>query len=509
MRLRELVPVVALALSLGACGNSRQAGPRRPNIVFVVIDTLRADHADSERGKARTPAIDALARDGVAFPNAFAHTPTTLPSHTTTFSSRLPFETGVRTNGQPVPKDLPLLAGWLEKNGYATEAAVSLASMWPTTDGRGLDRGFKRYDKGRWSVTRGDDLNHTLDTALDELPEEQPFFLFAHYSDPHEPYDAHGATERFAAFHLDGRDFGGACTSETSQTRREFILPPGVHQLTIASPAAFEVRSLEFTAPDVDVSWTFASGTLHEPIKGATVNITNPAPGNVTCTASIWLHDALPNDEVPLRYRGEVEYADRCLGELLGGLKRRGLYDSSIIVVTSDHGEGLGEHATWGHIVHLYDELLHVPLVIKLPSTLPGREGLEGAKLDLVRLIDVAPTLLDLVDLPPLEGQRGTSLLKSGVDRLLVGQTQLTDGSGELFCVRDKHFKMIYAPATDHWEMYDLEKDPLELGDVFATAGRERNDWRDMLRALAARTRRDGERQIDPETRARLDALGY
>lgn len=508
MRLREFVPILPLALALGAC-DANASGPQRPNIVLIVIDTLRADYADPDGGKARTPVIDNLAKDGVSFPLAFSHAPATLPSHAALFSSRPPHETSVRTNGQPVPKDLPLFAGWLAEHGYETQAAVSLASMWPSATGRGVDRGFGRYDKGRWTVTRGDDLNHTLDTALDQLSEDQPFFLFAHYSDPHEPYDAHGAVERFATFTLDGREFGGACTSESSQVRHEFVLPRGSHQLVIRSPHAFAVRSLEFAAQNVDVSWKFERGALHARTDDLSVIVTNPAPGAVSCQLDLWLHDVIPDPDIPLRYRGEVEFSDRCVGELLAGLKRRGLYDSSIVVLTSDHGEGLGEHSTYGHIVHLYDELLHVPLVIKLPSTLPGREPLQAGNKRLVRLIDVVPTLLDLVDLPPLPDQQGVSMLDAEAPRVLVAQTQRANGTHELFCARDEQYKLIYVPSEDRFEMYDVAKDPLELGDIYATAGRERWEWTDMLRALAARTRRDGERQIDPESRARLDALGY
>lgn len=508
MRPREFVTLPLLVALVWACDGAR-ARSVRPNIVLVVVDTLRGDHADPEQAKARTPAIDGLARDGVRFERAFAHSPATLPSHAALFSARPPSETSVRTNGQPVPKDLELLAQWLAQHGYATHAAVSLASMWPSSDRRGLDRGFQRYDKGRYSTTRGDEIVHTLDTTLEQLAGEQPFFLFAHFSDPHEPYDAHGTVERFAELAFEGRSLGSLCVSESTQTRRELMLPPGTHPLAIHASSDFELRSLEFAAPGVDLSWQIVEGALHAAQSRLIVAVTNPAPAPVASTLTLWVHDAVPEDEIPLRYRGEVEFADRCIGELLGALKRRGMYDSSIVVLTADHGEGLGEHSTWGHIVHLYDELLHVPLVIKLPSTLPGREPLQASRKRLVRLIDVAPTLLDLVDLPPLPDQKGVSLLQTGVERVLFAQTQRADGSGELFCARDDRFKLIYVPAEDRFEMYDVVADPLELGDVYATRGKERLEWCDALRALAARTRRDGERQVDPEARARLEALGY
>lgn len=509
MRTRELLIAWLLATTFGLGSCDTRAKELRPNIVVIVVDTLRADHTDPELAKARTPAIDGLAKDGVRFERAFSHAPATLPSHTSLFSSRPPSESSVRTNGQPVPKDLPLLAEWVAKHGYSTHAVVSLASMWPASDRRGLDRGFGRYDRGRSSVTRGDDVAHMLDATLEQITAEQPFFLFAHFSDPHEPYDAHGAVERYASISFDDRSLGSVCVSEATETRRELLIPPGKHSFVVETDRDAQLRSLEFTAQNVDLSWEFVEGSLHDPHRKFVVHVTNPAPARVASTLTFWLHDAVRPDEAPLRYRSEVEFADRCVGDLLGGLKRRGLYDSSIIVFTSDHGEALGEHATWGHIVTLYDELLHVPLVFKLPSTLAGREVLAAGSKRLVRLVDVAPTLLDLVDLPPLPDQRGTSLLVEQAERVLFAQTQRADGTGELFCARDEQFKLIYSPLEERFELYDVVKDPLELGDVYATRGKERWEWTDALRALAARTRRDGERQIDPEARARLDALGY
>jgi arylsulfatase A-like enzyme len=505
---RAFVAASLAALAVLSCEQPK--APRvRPNVVLIVVDTLRADHADSERGKASVPAFDAFAKDAIAFDHAFSHAPATLPSHAALFSARPVHETGVRTNGQPVPKDLGLFADWIARHGYATQAAVSLASMWPADGGRGVDRGFQRYDRDRWSHTRGDDLDRSLAASLDQLSADQPFFLFAHYSDPHEPYDAHGSVERFASLRFDGRDFGTVCTSETAQVERDFSLPPGKHVLDVRSQQAFKVRELEFTAPGVEITWEAREGKLHERTNAFVAELINPGPGTVTATFRTWLHDAVGDEEVPLRYRSEVEFADRAVGNFIAELKRRGLYDSSIIVLTSDHGESLGDHGTFGHIVDLYDELLHVPLIVRLPSSLSGREMLEASSRRLVRLIDVAPTLLQLMELPPLPEQRGVSLLDPKQERMLVAQTQRADGTGELFCVRDDQFKLIYSPADDRFEMYDVVKDPLELGDVYATAARERPDWAELLRSIAARTRRDGARQVDPEARKRLQELGY
>ena len=119
-------------LVLAGCGGGEGDAPRkRPSVVLIVVDTLRADAVLDPRGQCDTPNIDALARDGVAFERAFSHAPMTLPSHTALFSSRPPFETGVFNNWQPVREDLPLLAQWLEEYGYQTHAVISLGTLDP------------------------------------------------------------------------------------------------------------------------------------------------------------------------------------------------------------------------------------------------------------------------------------------------------------------------------------------------------------------------------------------
>lgn len=508
MNWRDLLIALAFA-GVSSCDRP-EPKLRPPNVVVIVIDTLRADHVDPDGIRARTPNMLALAQDAVDFPNAFSHTPITLPSHTSLFSARMPYETGVRTNGQAVSRDLPLLADWLDEHGFQSQAVVSLSSMWPPSGGRGLDRGFERFERGPWNVTRGEEINHSLVSALDELALEPPFFLFAHYSDPHEPYDAHGTVERYTELFFDGRPFGTVCTSDMSQVRRTVLLSPGEHVLEIRGGHPFKIRSFECETPDAEILTKLEIGELHKRLGGAKLSIRNPGPQTVTATLSLWLHDALAEEEIPGRYRAEVEHTDRCVGALLTELKRRGLYDSSVIVLTSDHGEGLGEHGTFGHVVHLYDELLRVPLMIKLPSGNPGIPALERAREKLVRLIDVAPTVLDAIGLPPLPDQTGASLLRPDeAPRVLIAQTQRAEPGNRIYCARDGKYKLIYYANDKRFEMFDLERDPGEIGDVFAERGGERGEWQDTLKALAAQNLRDGEREVDPAARARLEALGY
>jgi arylsulfatase A-like enzyme len=242
-------------------------------------------------------------------------------------------------------------------------------------------------------------------------------------------------------------------------------------------------------------------------------------------SARVWVAEEPPRQEKPARYAGEIEFVDRHVGVLLDDLKRRGLYDDSVIVFTSDHGDAFGEHGMWGHRAQLYDELLHVPLVIKPPageSTTSAHAALTAARGALVRHVDVVPTVLELLGLPPLPGQQGRSLLEGG-ERLLVAGTHRehqtfddadADTPGDdVVAVRDEVFKLLFYRREDRFEMYDLRADPGEQVDVFRTRGAERAAWQDRLREAAGRLAEIDHsawrEELTDDDRTDLENLGY
>jgi choline-sulfatase len=166
-------------------------------VILISIDTLRADHLPVYGYRAlSTPAIDALASDGVVFEHAYSHSPQTLPAHTSILSGRLPFEHGVRDNvGFTVKPDLPLLPTMLRARGYLTAGFASAFVLRPDT---GISRGFDVYDDATASASADAPLgtirrdgSATLDLAvrwLDAAPRGKPFFLFVHFYEPHRPY---------------------------------------------------------------------------------------------------------------------------------------------------------------------------------------------------------------------------------------------------------------------------------------------------------------------------------
>ena len=210
-------------------------------------------------------------------------------------------------------------------------------------------------------------------------------------------------------------------------------------------------------------------------------------------------------------YDAEIAYADAQVGRLLAALDAAGRRDDTLVVVMADHGEQLGQHREQSHGFFVYDASVQVPLIIAGPGIAPRVVP------DQVRIIDVMPTVLDLVGVTPPAAVQGTSLRPA-----LDGQRQellafsetwyprFHFGWSELQAVRDGAFKFILAPTR---ELYDLAKDPGELTNLAASDQARADRMERALRALVAQTTRadaaKGPQAVDPAAEQRLRALGY
>ena len=206
--------------------------------------------------------------------------------------------------------------------------------------------------------------------------------------------------------------------------------------------------------------------------------------------------------EYPNRYDGEIASADHIVGKFLDELKKQGIYDRAIIVLTSDHGEGLGEHGEEQHSILLYRELLQIPLVLKLPAS--QRAG--TAVTSPAQLADIAPTILEIlgVDAPKMSG---SSLLGLTSVRPLYAETmypRIQLGWSELTSVIEHPYQLIESPRP---ELYDLSKDPGEKNDLATTERRKLASMRKWLETQQTPLR--PLEQVDAETSAKLTALGY
>lgn len=241
----------------------------------------------------------------------------------------------------------------------------------------------------------------------------------------------------------------------------------------------------------------------------------------------VWVHYYDPHDpyappEVPGRtlqgtgYDREISYVDACFGDLLRRLDEADLLDRSIVVVAGDHGESLGEHGEKTHGIFLYESVMRVPLLMRAPGLLPAGKRIGGP----VELVDVAPTVLDLLSLPPLPSAQGRSLRDriegrdDGRGALAHAETlmpRIEFGWSELRAVRDGRFRYVEAPRA---ELYDLRADP---GETRNLAPNDDERAKEMAGALAAwvgattdaAAEQASSRALAPDEEAKLRSLGY
>jgi choline-sulfatase len=210
-------------------------------------------------------------------------------------------------------------------------------------------------------------------------------------------------------------------------------------------------------------------------------------------------------------YVGEIAYTDHVVGRLVAWLKGAGVWERTLVVLLADHGESLGEHGEKAHTFFVYDATQHVPLIVRTPW------GDHGRNRSQVSTVDVMPTVLDLVGLPPQPAIDGRSLARlvlhpaAGTPEVAYSETYFPRfhyGWQHLRALRDGRWKYIEAPTP---ELYDLQQDPGETKNVRVSFAQKAEDLRARLDGLAGSgvQAAPDEASLDPETTQRLAALGY
>lgn len=324
-----------------------------PHLVLISLDTTRADALscygappvpfdDATPGVARTPALDALAADGLRFERFHASTPTTLSSHSTMFTGLDPHAHRVVRNGYPLPPELPTLAERLAGAGWETRAVIGAAAL---ERGQGVERGFAVWDdesptlRGMMYQSRADEVVDRALASVAARDPARPLFLFVHLFDAHAPYEPPAP-------------YGARFAGEGPYMAPEAPLRPLVDALIAG------------TAETRDV---------------AAVNG---------------------------RYLGEVAWMDAQIGRLLDGLAGAGLFaGDALVVVVGDHGEVLSEEPiyAWTHGSDVSPGATRVPLILRGYGAVPvarravvqRQAGMEGLAPTLERLLGLEPTLGD------------------------------------------------------------------------------------------------------------------
>lgn len=476
------------ALALAGAGCHSRPAPR--NFILITLDTQRADHISAySPAYSQTPNIDALAHQGLLFKNAYSLIPITLPSHATMFFSEPPHVFKAYNNGDIIHprKTRPPLASLFKKNGFQTAAFVSLGIL----DAQfGLNEGFDTYDAkfrpDRWYLTAGE-INDKVFPWL-ETNSRDPFFLWVHYSDPHDPY-AVPSTPPDTRVYFNGKLLGSDfCMNKYLNYTLNVTLEKGLNELAFEvdnpfydSPNYFQARldKIQFTStPQVPASdIILAKGWFHRPTddvyffrKRGTLEIMNRGPRR---TLNVLFRGKLviPVDEMKDRYGQEVEYMDSQIGRLWQKMKDLGLFENTAVLMVGDHGEGLGEYLSSyndrhvGHIHFLYDVYQKVPFIVFLPGPKPKPE----VRNETVSLLDVAPTIMDIMRFRMPDFYQGRDLLrlKANAPLSVFEETFRPEAVKDKFALLDPPWHMILTPADNHYELYNLNQDPGEQHNLY------------------------------------------
>lgn len=468
-----------LAAGLSACGDTQ---PK--NVLMVVVSGLRADALSPSLGAPEVPNLRALAADGASFSSCFAHSPSTAPAVATLFSGRTPSQNHVRRTGADVDPDIELIAQHLSDRGWVTHGSIASADLARGATRVPLGRGFATYARAEGDVVRADELERSTIAFLANADPGTSWFALAQYSDPNTPFEARGGAESALEIVVDGEVVDRVVTSEATTWTRSLVLQPGEREIVLRSADTFVVRRFECAIDGSAVEPQVTAGVLGEPTGGVRMTITCAGTEPSTCTFDAFVHDVPPLSVVRARYKREVEAFDRSLGKLVALLHETGAYEETCIVVVGASGLALGEHGIVGDGASLYDEVLRVPFIVKPPASFDRRGELSRAAREIARHIDVAPTILDLVDEGVLEGADGSTLLERG-ERPLVAEVHAPDAPSTFCARRDERYKLVYDRARDRFEMFDLRSDALEIENVFELQGHFRSKWQVELRSLA------------------------
>lgn len=389
----------------------------RLNLLFISIDTLRADRLSCySKEHLHTPNIDILAKNGVIFSRAFAHNPTTLPSHTNMLLGLTPLYHGVRENANFIVREKFLtLAEYLKSFSYSTKAIIG---GYPLHSRFGLSQGFDIYDDNYETVkyqklALGErKAEVVVDKALGWLKSQKsPWFLMIHCFDPHNPYEP---------------------------------------------PEPFKTKYEE--------------------------NL----------------------------YDGEVAYVDFALGKLVSYIKENNLFENTLIIFTSDHGESLGQHGEMTHGYLAYNTTLWVPLIISIPGVSPGK--IDQA----VSHIDIFPTVCDVLQVKKPSFLQGISLLPGIKGKKLPRRPiyfeslhpYYSRGWAPLKGYIYRKEKYIESPIP---ELYNLDKDFEELKNL--AEKKKLGGYRERLaRIIKEQSNPENIRarqRIDRESLEKLKSLGY
>lgn len=382
---------------------------KRPNIIVVLIDTLRADKV----GVGLMPYVDSLAGSGCYYRETRSQAPVTHLSTASMLTSQFPYTNGLIHDDSTWNYQLSL-ADEFRKAGYTTAAFSANYLIAPET---GFNFGFDYFVQRHWA--NADTVNEAVISWFESSETRgKNFFLYIHTVDPHSPY--------------------------LSPDQRKKILAE------------------QQTAP----FWSFTVSP--NALRNTYIAKKRPVPPDVA-------REVLPR--LVRNYDYEVRYADRQLATLRKYLDANGLLENTIIVVMADHGEAFLEHGDVEHTRNLYDELVHVPLVMwggPFTSASCTDNGRPSPGLYKASLMDVMPTLLEAAGIRVPDSVQGRSLLRPAIPRPSFSMTTMgydvpTGAINQtMHSMAIGDFKIIQNATKGSYELYSLASDPAEMHNLYS-----------------------------------------
>ena len=467
---------------------------KRPNIILISIDTLRADHLTCYGyHKKTTPNIDRIANEGTIFLRNYSTGVWTPPGHASMLTGLYVSEHGVYGENR-LSESIPTIAVKLKENGYQTAGFVNnsqvgelvgfekghdtFVEVWKgikpkSTIERIINGLHRRIKSGLGYEDMGAGKTNRLfaNWIENHIDKNKPFYTFLHYIEPHNPLNP---------------------------------------------PRSYKNKYLKQAYKRIDA----------EKIKKVAYN-------PLIC----FVEDLNLNEEeievLKLLYDAEIAYTDSKIGEIVSMLKRNNVYDDTMIIITSDHGEHFGEHGFWSHVASLYNEVLHVPLIMKFPK---GIKRISEVN-ECTQLVDIFPTVMEVtgVSKDDLNNTSGVSLVYGSSNNTKFHNHLFSEWEGRvpyfiqskldkpgssvdldriksrMWMVSDGKYKYI-SIENGQKELFDLNNDVNEqnnLYDQYREIASEMEAVLDKWRKTSCQKTDKEQREVDEETKKNLEALGY
>lgn len=443
------------------------------NIVLVTIDSLRADHVGflAPETSPETPTIDSIADDAIVFENAYANAPYTRASFPAILTGTYPEMYG---GYRSLSDARPYLPEQFDKAGYATGGFHSNPYLGARFNyGRGFDRLFSGEEtetsiaKLRKFLARNVSRDSTFFSVLQSVRTRAERLFGSELGTPYVPADV---LNKQAIQWLNNADEPVFMWVHYMDVHHPYVPHKETESEGIDRDRAIELREKMITQSD-----------------------------SLTATEAAELRSL---------YRGEIEFVDRCLRDLLDAIDRNCQTEETAIAFLADHGEAFGEHDYWGHPDELHDELIQIPFSLDIP-------GHDGERVSTpVSTVDLFPTLMDLQEWDIPDRCVGESVLNYADDSEPEDRRVFAQASGTKVMVADRRYKLLRYLESDEESLFDREEDPTEEQDLSKEDGTVRDDLatvlEDRLEEIEASQNVEvGDVEMTDDVERRLEQLGY